>query len=285
MLLRIFARKPLYGLYNQQIARYASPAPVFWRKGLNPTSPERKFSPLKMHLYAHYGDILEQNSLLLLLSLRDIPSSTLSKLRRELFNTTLPRTASNPFGVPKGSDVTRNPPICEAVRSHMFLAAMRRDESVKGVQKKTVPLLQGPIAILSLPTLDPDHLSAILKVLDRSLPKPTAPQQASTSRREDDLLTMPPPGGGGVGKVKPPPVPSLTILGGLVEGRLFLLDTLREVTKLPPLKVLHSQIVGLLTSPASQLAGILGQAAGGQVVRTLEGFRRSLEEAQKDSSS
>jgi hypothetical protein len=284
MFLRVITRKPLYGLYNQQIARFASPAPVFWRKGLSPTSPDRKFSPLKMHLYAHYGDVLKQNSLLLLLSLRDVPTSTLSKLRRELFNTTLPRTSSNPFGVPKGSSVTRSPPICEAVRSHMFLAAMRRDENVKGVQKKTVPLLQGPIAILSLPTLDPDHLSAVLKVLDRVLPKSTT-QPTTGSKRDDDLLTMPPPGGGGVGKMKPPPVPSVTILGGLVEGRLFLLDSLREVTKLPPLEVLHSQIVGLLSSPASQLAGVLGQAAGGQVARTLEGLKRSLEEAQKESSS
>lgn len=164
----------------------------------------------------------------------------------------------------------------------MFLAAMRNDPTVAPVQKQVVPLLQGQIAVLSLPILDPDHLSAVLKVLDRALPKPSSDAPKSTGR-DEDLLAMPPPGGGGVQKVKPPTRPAIGVVGGVVEGRLFYIEGLREITKLPTLQVLHAQIVGLLSSPASQLTAVLRQAAGGRVARTLEGLKKSLEDVQKEN--
>lgn len=82
-------------------------------------------------------------------------------------------------------------------------------------------------------------------------------------------------------QVKEPPVPALAVVGGLVEGNLFLLEGLKEVTKLPSLEKLHSQIIGLISSPASQITGVLSQAAGGRVARTLEGFKQGLEDAGK----
>ena len=267
---------------RSKVVRDAATVPVIWRKGLNPLSPERKFSPLKMHLYAKYGELVGNNSLLLLLSTRDIPSAVLLKLRQGLIGTTKPRSVENPYGISPGSKVERKIPALFAVRTHMFLAAMRKDPTLHAVQKKVVPLLQGKIAVLSLPTLDPEHLSSVLKVLDRVLPKPSNDTPKSSSRG-DDPLAMPPPGGGGVQKTKPPTRPAIGVIGGVVEGRLFYLEGLREITKLPTLQVLHSQIVGLLSSPASQLSAVLQQAAGGRVARALDGFRRSLEDAQEGS--
>lgn len=264
---------------GQQKACYASPVPVIWRKGMNPRSPDRQFSPWKMHLYARYGKIIGNSNLLLLISTKDVPSSVLQKLRRALVGTAKPRSADNPFGIPVNSTIERHPPLLSAVRSHMFLAAMRNDTTLKPVHKQVVPLLQGQIAILTLPVLDPDHLAAVLKVLDRALPKPTANAPKSSPGRNEDPLAMPPPGGGGVQKAKPPTQPAIQILGGVVEGRLFYLEELQKVTKLPTLKVLHSQIVGLLSSPASQLKAVLQQAAGGRVVRTLDALRMSLEDS------
>lgn len=78
-------------------------------------------------------------------------------------------------------------------------------------------------------------------------------------------------------KAKAPTVQSLAVLGGIIEGQLFMLEGLREVTKLPTLQTLHAQIVGLLSSPGSQLAAVLNQAAGGRLARTLEGLKQSLE--------
>jgi hypothetical protein len=238
-----------------------------------------------MHLFNQYAAVINTNSLLLLVSLRDVSSEAIRKLRRELENTTKPKSASNPFGIPKGiQSANRVPPKLLFVRTHMFLAAMRRVEAVKGARKQVVPLLQGQIAVLSLPGLDPDHLSAVLKAVDRALPRSNAANAnvaSSTKSREDEMLTMPPPGGG-MRRAKAPTEASLSVLGGLVEGQLFLLDGLKDATKLPPLQTLQAQIIGLLSSPGSQLAAVLSQAAGGTVARTLEGLKQSLEDAQKE---
>ena len=237
---------------------------------------------MKTHLHAAYAHILESNSLLLFISTKDLKISVLQKLRADLEGTTRPKSATNPFGIPKTSNVTRKSPILLSIKSDMFLAAMRKDSHVNGTRRSIGPLLKGPISVLSLPALDPDHLSAVLKVLDRALPKKSADQ---TSKVKEDPLAMPPPGGGGVQKAKEPPVPGLQVLGGVVEGRLFFLPGLREVTKLPTLQILQSQIVGLLSSPSSQLVGVLGQAGGGRIARTLQGLVKGLEEQSAEKPS
>ncbi|CAG7853862.1 SubName: Full=Uncharacterized protein {ECO:0000313/EMBL:CCA70142.1} [Serendipita indica DSM 11827] len=272
---RYAARTGQIRVVHQQIARYAAPGLTFWRKGLNPFSPERKFAPLKTHLHAEYTNILQKNSLLLFISTKDLKIGVIQKLRADLEGTTRPKSATNPFGIPKTSNATRRPPTLLSIKPDMFMAAMRKDSHVNGTRRGLAPLLKGPISVLSLPVLDPEHLGAVLKVLDRALPKSSAEQ---TTRPKEDPLAMPPPGGGGVQKAKQPPVPGLKVLGGVVEGRLFLLPGLQEVTKLPTLQVLHSQIVGLLSSPASQLVGVLGQAGGGRIARTLQGLVKGLEE-------
>jgi ribosomal protein L10 len=241
---------------------------------------ERAFTPRKKHLYAEYTALISSNDLHLLLNYADMSPSLLTKLRRQLAETCLPRSPSNPFGIPKGSDATRLPPKLLAVRCHMLVAALKAQDQWRDGSKNLGSMLRGPVAVLSLPMLDPPHLAAMLKVLDRALPKPSAPAASSASGKED-VLAMPPLGGGGTKKPKEPRRPSLKVVGGLIEGRMFKFEELDKVTSLPSLHVLHSQIVGLLSGPAAQLVGVLGQAAGGRLLRTLDGFRQGLEDARK----
>jgi len=241
---------------------------------------ERAFTPRKKHLYAEYTALTSSNDLHLLLGHADMSASLLTKLRRQLAETCLPRSPSNPFGIPKGSDITRLPPKLLVVRCHMLVAALRAQDQWKDGSKNLGSTLRGPVAILSLPTLDPPHLTAILKVLNRTLPKPSAPAATSVRKGKEDELAMPPLGGGGTKKPKEPRVPSLQVVGGLIEGRMFKFEELDRVTSLPSLQVLHSQIVGLLSGPPAQLVGVLSQAAGGRLLRTLDGFRQGLEDAQ-----
>ena len=247
---------------------------------------ERAFTPRKKHLFAEYTALTSSNDLHLLLSYADMSAGLLTKLRRQLVETCLPRSPSNLFGIPKGSDATRLPPKLLVVRCHMLVAALKAQDRWKDGSKGLGNMLRGPVAVLSLPTLDPPHLTAMLKVLDRALPRPSAAAATSASRRgRDDELAMPPLGGGGTKKPKEPRVPSLKVVGGLIEGRMFKFEELNRVTSLPTLQVLHSQIVGLLSAPPAQLVGVLGQAAGHRLVRTLDGFRQGLEDAQKPAAA
>ena len=72
--------------------------------------------------------------------------------------------------------------------------------------------------------------------------------------------------------------PELTLVGALIEGRVFSVEKVKDVSKLPTLETLRQQIVGLISSPAVQLAMVLGEASGGKLARTLEGLKKGLEE-------
>jgi len=260
----------------------AEPSPAKQKRRWPLPASERAFTPRKKHLYAEYTALTSSNDLHLLLGHADMSASLLTKLRRQLAETCLPRSPSNPYGIPKGSDITRLPPKLLVVRCHMLVAALRAQERWKEGSKNLGSMLRGPVAVLSLPTLDPPHLTAILKVLNRALPKPSATTATSSSRKgKEDDLAMPPLGGGGTKKPKEPRVASITVVGGLIEGRMFKFEELDRVTSLPSLQLLHSQIVGLLSAPQAQLAGVLSQAAGSRLLRTLDGFRQGLEDAQK----
>ncbi|KAG8710819.1 hypothetical protein FRC08_016677 [Ceratobasidium sp. 394] len=142
------------------------------------------------------------------------------------------------------------PAKLSVIRHAIFEAA------VKSTQPGATPLLsavRGPAAVLAFPTLDPPQLKSILRTLDRAVPK-----------------SKPEPGAA--------PSPALRILGAYVDGRVLRPDGVQSLSTLPTLETLRAQLVGLLSAPAAQLAGVLDQARGGRLSRTLEGLRASLEE-------
>lgn len=53
-----------------------------------------------------------------------------------------------------------------------------------------------------------------------------------------------------------------------------------QVGKLPELEVLRAQVVGLLEGQARGLLGVLGQAGGGGLLRTLQGLEEGLKKDQ-----
>lgn len=73
--------------------------------------------------------------------------------------------------------------------------------------------------------------------------------------------------------------PELKLLFGYLEGgRLVDIAQVEQVGKLPDLDGLRSQLVGLLEMRGRELVGVLGQAGGGGLVRTLQGLENGLKE-------
>jgi large subunit ribosomal protein L10 len=70
----------------------------------------------------------------------------------------------------------------------------------------------------------------------------------------------------------------LDITGGLVEGRFFGADQIRQLADLPPREVLIAQLLGTLQTPIAQLVGTI-QAPVQQLVGLLEAYRNKLEAA------
>lgn len=63
----------------------------------------------------------------------------------------------------------------------------------------------------------------------------------------------------------------LSIKGGGVEGQYFSASDLEALSKLPPLPVIRAQLLGMLNTPASQLAGVVASGVR-QVVNVLNAY-------------
>ena len=70
----------------------------------------------------------------------------------------------------------------------------------------------------------------------------------------------------------------LDVVGGLVEGRVFSSDQIKQLADLPSRDVLIAQLMGTLQSPVAQLVGIM-QTPLQQLLGVLEAYKNKLEAA------
>jgi large subunit ribosomal protein L10 len=70
----------------------------------------------------------------------------------------------------------------------------------------------------------------------------------------------------------------LDVKGGLVEGRVFTSDQVKQLADLPSRETLIAQLMGTLQSPVSQLVGIM-QTPVQQLVGVLDAYKTKLEAA------
>jgi large subunit ribosomal protein L10 len=70
----------------------------------------------------------------------------------------------------------------------------------------------------------------------------------------------------------------LEVVGGLVEGRVFSSDQIKQLADLPSRETLIAQLMGTLQSPVAQLVGII-QTPLQQLMGTLNAYKNKLEAA------
>ena len=70
----------------------------------------------------------------------------------------------------------------------------------------------------------------------------------------------------------------LDVVGGLVEGRVFSAEQVKQLADLPSRDVLIAQLMGTLQSPVAQLVGIM-QTPLQQLLGVLEAYKNKLEAA------
>lgn len=241
----------------------------------------RRYGVQKTFLYNQYTRMLEasDNSPIIFLQHTNFAAQRLQKLRRDIAD------ANAKFSVSLSSS-TPSPvaPTLAVMRTSLFGVALRDFAPLDAQQAAQIAgLLKGGLAVLTLPSFNPPQLDAILRALDRSVPpkKPGIAEPAPT-KPQDDPNFIP---GRKMQRVKPVLTPELEVMGALIERRVFGMEGVRDVSKLPTLDTLRAQIVGLLSSPAVQLAAILSEASGGKLARTLEGLKKGLEESPSAEAS
>lgn len=70
----------------------------------------------------------------------------------------------------------------------------------------------------------------------------------------------------------------LEVVGGLVEGRVFDRDQIKQLADLPSREVLLAQLLGTLQSPVAQLVGIM-QTPVQQLIGVLNAYKEKVEAA------
>ncbi|KAJ7103163.1 hypothetical protein B0H15DRAFT_197050 [Mycena belliarum] len=240
----------------------------------------RHFTGKKAFQYNWYMRILNSsaNSPLLFLFHNDFTAQKLIKLRRDISAAAMRSKPSvvSPAGAPE-EPVPE--PLLTVIRSSIFGAALRDFPAVDNddVIRMTAGV-SGALAILSLPVLDPPQLKAVLRTFGRTVPPRKAKTKEELQKEIVEKNADPANPGRRVKRVKQVVDPELRVLGVLLDGQILLPDRVKDLAELPTLQTLREQLVGLLSSPGTQLAMTLSEASGGRLARTLEGLKNGLEE-------
>lgn len=129
------------------------------------------------------------------------------------------------------------------------------------------PLLVGPLALVTFPTVSPAHLAAVLSILAPNPPSFSPPARKKNPGYYDPVAQN------GLAK--------LILIGGRVEGKVFDIDGVRWVGGIDGgLETLRAQLVSMLQSTGLGLTSAL-EGAGKSLWLTVESRKAMLEEKGK----
>jgi len=244
------------------------------------TTP-RVFKDKKAFQYNWYTRILKSNTStpLLILYHDDFTAQRLKKLRSDIAiaSQKAQPLLSGPSPLPS---ISASQPTLTVIRTSIFGAALRDLPNINLADvERMINNQSGRFTVLSLPSLHPPQLNAILRAMDRSVPPKPPKTEQELKQEQDEKNADPAQPGRRMKRVRQTRIPELKVMGAIIENRVLLPENVQDVSKLPTLDTLRAQIVGLLSAPAAQLAAILSEASGGKLARTLEGFKKGLEDS------
>lgn len=217
----------------------------------------KELSDRKVFLYSKYERVLQESELVILFDTENVSVSLMEKIRKQM--------ASVPFPAPDKArlDALDNgqwtlPTTSLSMARTGILRPVCRNDSSEAVQQ-LLPHLNGQICLLSTRVLSPEYIGKVLRAMERPLKAAVDEIDPHSGKK----------------------LPRLAPIAAVVERRKMVeAAALPALTKLPSLPVLQAQIVGLLSMPGQQLAGILSQASGGELAATLDARRRNLEKGE-----
>lgn len=271
-----------------------------------PTQPPSHKPPefRKSQLHRQYQSLLRSSPLILLFQHNNLKATEWSGVRRELTNALA--KVDEELAKNGGGDVVGSGVKLQIIQTGIFASALKVVEfwepkfepassstttvadpsaaaagAKHGLSKqaytaaknnKTLkhglePLLSGPLALLTLPTVSPAHLKAALSILS-----PSAPNFPAPKRRVNPGYYAKPVQDG---------LQKLMLLGARVEGKVFDTEGAKWVGGIEGgMMGLRAQLVAMLTGVGASVTNTL-EAAGRSLYITVEGRRGMLEEEQK----
>lgn len=213
------------------------------------------FSERKTFLFNKYQRMMRENELVVLFHAENLNVKLLSEIRRQVSHIKVPDAdLARLEALNHGAPWTWPASAFTMARTGLLRPVCRRDtaESIQALE----PYLHGQMAMLTCPVLSPEYVGKVLRAIER--PVTAAANDVDPKSEKKAPLLRP-------------------LVAVAERARVIDAKSLPAFTQLPNLATLHAQLVGLLSSPGTQLAGILSQAGGGELAATLEARRRDLE--------
>ena len=213
------------------------------------------FSERKTFLFNKYQRMMRENELVVLFHAENLNVKLLSEIRRQVSHIRVPDAdLARLEALNHGAPWTWPASAFTMARTGLLRPVCRRDtaESIQALE----PYLHGQMAMLTCPVLSPEYVGKVLRAIER--PVTAAANDVDPKSEKKAPLLRP-------------------LVAVAERARVIDAKSLPAFTQLPNLATLRAQLVGLLSSPGTQLAGVLSQAGGGELAATLEARRRDLE--------
>lgn len=213
------------------------------------------FSERKTFLFNKYQRMMRENELVVLFHAENLNVKLLSEIRRQVSHIKVPDADfARLEALNHGAPWTWPASAFTMARTGLLRPVCRRDtaESIQALE----PYLHGQMAMLTCPVLSPEYVGKVLRAIER--PVTAAANDVDPKSEKKAPLLRP-------------------LVAVAERARVIDAKSLPAFTQLPNLATLRAQLVGLLSSPGTQLAGVLSQAGGGELAATLEARRRDLE--------
>ena len=213
------------------------------------------FSERKTFLFNKYQRMMRENELVVLFHAENLNVKLLSEIRRQVSHIKVPDAdLARLEALNHGAPWTWPASAFTMARTGLLRPVCRRDtaESIQALE----PYLHGQMAMLTCPVLSPEYVGKVLRAIER--PVTAAANDVDPKSEKKAPLLRP-------------------LVAVAERARVIDAKSLPAFTQLPNLATLRAQLVGLLSAPGTQLAGVLSQAGGGELAATLEARRRDLE--------
>lgn len=170
------------------------------------------------------------------------------------------KTSSKPVEDVNGD---KNGPVFTHGLSEQAWATARKNRKLKhGLE----PLLSGPLALLNLPTVSPQHLKAAISILAPSKEIPPPRRRDNPGYYESSVQNG---------------LPKLMLLAARVDSQVFDVEGTKWLAGITGgIDGLRGQLVAMLSGVAGGITSTL-EAASRSLYLTVEGRRRMLEEEEK----
>ena len=213
--------------------------PVVWSG-----KPEnRRFNERKTYLFNQFTTLLNRSSSrpILFLHHKNFKANSLIKLRKEITASALPKGGPKDISLLEVAPDSESLPHLTVIQSSIFGVALRNYAPLDREAIERIAKLAdgGALAVITLPSLDPPMLQGILRACERTIPKrkqEDQPKKKGRGKDDEEEGFVP---GRRLKRQKPMLDPELLLAGALIEGRVFGVEQVKDVAKLPTLETLR----------------------------------------------